>query len=239
MDLLKVNPLVTVIIPSYNRFELLCYALLSVEMQTYTPIEIIVADDCSPDPRYQPEYFTDRGIKYVRTHHNTRTPAEPRNLALEQATGQYVAMLDDDDQFLPNHIANGVEFLESHPECSMCCSEAYYNTNEPIYHSDHHYPLTYGEVHRDFVLQHTGNEKLKSFLTAEDMKQHNWVINSSVLLRREVIDWVGKFRSKLDTGIFEDYDFWRRMTAYGLIGFLPKPTICYNAMPNWKWHHGT
>lgn len=100
------NPLVTVYIPTYNRIELLKRAIQSVRNQTYTNLEIIIVDDCSTDGTQ--EYLKqvsqeDKRIRYFLKEKNSGACVS-RNIAIDNATGEYITGLDDDDYFLESRI---------------------------------------------------------------------------------------------------------------------------------------
>ncbi|NWK74508.1 glycosyltransferase [Acinetobacter sp. SwsAc6] len=100
------TPLVTVYIPTYNRVDLLKRAVESVRNQTYTNLEIIIVDDCSTDNthKYLKEVSgLDQRIRYFIKEKNSGACVS-RNIAIENANGEYITGLDDDDYFLKNRI---------------------------------------------------------------------------------------------------------------------------------------
>ncbi len=102
----KNNPLISVYIPTYNRSELVKRAINSVLEQTVKDVEIIVVDDNSPDntPEVMAEIMrTYPQVKYFRNSEN-HGACYNRNLAIKNATGQFVTGLDDDDYFLPHRL---------------------------------------------------------------------------------------------------------------------------------------
>lgn len=105
------RPLVSVVIPTYNRAEMLSITLKSVAGQTYHPIELIVVDDCSPEPVVA-EPVDDLEVTVVR-HALTMGPGAARNTGMAIATGTYLAFLDDDDQWDPEYLERAVRNLES------------------------------------------------------------------------------------------------------------------------------
>ena len=99
------DPLVSVIIPTFGRPDLLRETLQSVIGQSYENLEIIVVDDCSPFPI---ELDTDDGRVRVIRHERNLGPGAARNTALAVASGEFVAFLDDDDLFAFDRIERGV-----------------------------------------------------------------------------------------------------------------------------------
>lgn len=96
---------VSVIIPFYNRINLLTKSIESVLEQTHKNLEIILVNDCSiEDIGKIIEYTkTDKRIKLINLKKN-EGPAHARNVGIENATGEYIAFLDSDDEFLPEKI---------------------------------------------------------------------------------------------------------------------------------------
>lgn len=98
------TPLVSVILPTFNRAALLAEAIASVRAQTLDAWELIVADDGSTDDTAAVlAAITDRRVQIVRGVH-VGNPAAVRNAALKVARGRYVAFLDDDDLWLPRKL---------------------------------------------------------------------------------------------------------------------------------------
>ena len=100
------EPLVTVIIPTYRRATLLARAIEHVRRQTYRNLEIIVVDDGSPDSTgdvVRTNAAQDSRIRYVRHERNKGLPAA-RNTGIRAATGEYIAFIDDDDEWRADKI---------------------------------------------------------------------------------------------------------------------------------------
>lgn len=95
------EPLVSVIIPTFNRADVVQNAIASVLRQTYSSLELIVVDDASTDnTEAVVRRISDTRVRYVRLPTNTRG-AEARNAGLDVAKGDYVAFLDSDDVWSP------------------------------------------------------------------------------------------------------------------------------------------
>jgi glycosyltransferase involved in cell wall biosynthesis len=110
------GPLVSVIIPSYNRRHSLHSTLASVFAQTEQDFEVIVIDDASTDNTrgetlWYRENFPDR-FRYLELSHN-QGESYARNRAVEQANGYYLAFLDSDDQWAPTYLSRMIEALET------------------------------------------------------------------------------------------------------------------------------
>ena len=113
MSRIVTQPLVSVIIPTYNRADLLPRAVHSVLLQTYSNLEIIIVDDCSTDNTQEiVEAFADKRIRYICNKKNS-WPCVSRNRGLDFATGEYINFLDDDDEFSLTKLEKQVGKLQS------------------------------------------------------------------------------------------------------------------------------
>lgn len=114
--------LVSVIIPTYNRADLLSESVMSVINQTYRPIECIVVDDGSKDhtrdviQRLKENADVDFSLVYLMQENLGAQIA--RNTGTFAASGDFIQYLDSDDLLYPNKIKDQVEFLNAHPDCS-------------------------------------------------------------------------------------------------------------------------
>lgn len=116
------NILVSVIIPTYKNRGNLKRSIDSALSQTYNNIEIIVVDDNDPDTPYRKgtenvlsQYIGNNKVTYIKHEHNKNGSAA-RNTGWRNSHGQFVAFLDDDDQFLPEKIDKELNFLIEHQE---------------------------------------------------------------------------------------------------------------------------
>ena len=111
-------PRVSVVIPTYNRAELLKRAIESVLGQTYQDFELIVVDDASMDNTEEMmKDFSDERIRYIRLKQNSGTSAVPRNTGIKSAKGEYIACHDDDSEWLPQKLEKQVKAFEvAHPQ---------------------------------------------------------------------------------------------------------------------------
>ncbi len=117
--------LVSIVVPTHNRVGLLERALHSVWSQTYQPIELIVVDDGSSDNT--PEQIhawqqAGQAILYIRNE-EAQGACAARNVGIQRASGQFVALLDDDDAFHPERVERLVDILLAHPEYAFVCSD--------------------------------------------------------------------------------------------------------------------
>ncbi len=110
------QPLVSVILCTYNRARLVGRAIASVRAQTFRNWELIIVDDGSSDntsQRVQPLVLADHRLLYVK--HRNKGLSKCRNEGIALAVGKYAAFLDSDDEYMKTHIAKRVEFMERYP----------------------------------------------------------------------------------------------------------------------------
>ena len=114
--------MVSVIIPTYNNRGGLREAVISALKQDYDNIEVIVVDDNAPESEGRQrtemamEKFRDNLKVVYLQHSENRNGAAARNTGIKAARGEYIAMLDDDDRFLPTKLKKQIAYLEAHPE---------------------------------------------------------------------------------------------------------------------------
>ena len=109
------TPKVSAIITTYNRACLLPRAVSSVLSQTYDDYEVIIVDDCSTDDTQQVvDAITDSRIRHIR-HEVNKGVSAARNTGIANARGEYIAFLDDDDEWLPTRLAKQSALMDAAP----------------------------------------------------------------------------------------------------------------------------
>ena len=108
-------PLVSIVIPVYNGALYIRDAIESALGQTYKNIEIIVVDDGSTDNLEETlaPYVKQKKVRYF--HRENKGLSAARNTGIKESRGEYVALLDADDIFLPQKIGTQIECLKKHP----------------------------------------------------------------------------------------------------------------------------
>jgi glycosyltransferase involved in cell wall biosynthesis len=197
-------PLVSVIIPTYNRATYIAEAIHSVQVQTHPHTEIIVADDGSTDETA--EIVADFGdvVCYLRLVHRGQ-PAATRNAGLRAAKGEYVAFLDSDDLFLPHKLTVQLSAFETHPEAGLVYSDGYFFRGDP--------QMPTGHV-LDGLPTPSGDG-------LADLLRGNFLAPPVVLVRHSCLDVIGVFDERADFLAVEDYDLWLRIAARFPVVFVP------------------
>ena len=198
-------PLVSVVIPTYNRAALLREAVASVLAQSYAAFELIVVDDGSTDATAA-FLRTARAVRLVRQDH-TGMPGQARNAGARAARGEYLAFLDSDDLWLPHKLAVQVA-------AAAAAGDAINHTRERW--------LRGGRV----ISQRGQRHRRSGNLFADSLRK--CIIGpSTVLLRREVFEAAGGFRDDLE--IAEDYELWLRLTARHPVGYVERESVIKRA----------
>lgn len=180
------------ILPTYNRVEFLSTAIQSVLTQTFQNIELIVVDDGSEDGTAKLlRTVTDPRLKPLRQHNSGRSVA--RNRGVAASTGEYLAFLDDDDEFLPTKLQKQADFLDINPNVGLVAGG-----------------------HE--LIDQTGNSLgfSEPWRRNPALKTENWLIGcpfllQSIMIRRTWWDIVGGLDPELSQA--HDHDFFLRLAA--------------------------
>ena len=198
---------ITGIIPTCNRAHLLATAIKSVLSQTFQDFELIIVDDCSSDnPGAVVKSFPDARIRYIR-HEARKGGSGARNTGIVNSNGQFIAFLDDDDEWLPEKLAKQVAILEGSDAELGCVYTGYTIVNRGT-----------GEIRAQIVPTKRGD--LSHDLLVENPLGAG---GSSVLLKRECFDRIGMFDEQLPC--FQDYDFWIRLSKQFKFDFVTEPLV--------------
>ncbi|MCD4825936.1 MAG: glycosyltransferase [Phycisphaerae bacterium] len=114
------NPTVSVILPAYNAEAFIAEAVESIRAQTYTDYEIIAVNDGSADRTGEIlDQLAAETPRMQVIHQENAGLAKARNVAIEQMTGQYIALLDADDIWLPDKLQRCMDFFQANPDISI------------------------------------------------------------------------------------------------------------------------
>ena len=193
---------VSVIIPTYNRKNLLKRALHSASSQTFVPQEIIVVDDGSSDGTK--DWVLER-FPYVRyIYQDNSGVSSARNAGIKEAKGSWIAFLDSDDEWMPDKLEKQETAINDSKEAWLC------HTNEVWVRNSVR------------VNQMKKHQKYGGYVF-ENCLDICRISPSSVLIKKEVFEMVGLFDESLK--VCEDYDLWLRITSVLPIIFLDQPLI--------------
>ena len=190
------KPLISVIIPTFNREKHIKGAIESVLVQTYANLEVIVVDDGSTDSTAGIiRQIVDPRLHYIHTKNRGNYFA--RNVGLVQAKGEFIAFLDSDDRFTPNKLEVQFQQFEELPSLGLCCS------NVCVRHQD-----IPGRIFEDAAHCFDYDIDNKNGFI-ERAVENNFIVTSSVLIRKECVDQLGSFNTQYQNAM--DYEFFLRI----------------------------
>lgn len=201
------QPLVSIIMPTYNRASFLKRTLEAILTQTYKNFELIIVNDASSDNTEEIilEFIKrDSRIKYLKNKQNLKI-TKSLNYGLSQAKGIYIARADDDDRWIDNQkLEKQVKFLEENKDYVLVGTGAI-TVNES------------GKKLFSYLQPETDLEIRKKILFA------NPFVHPSVVFRKSVLKKIGLYDK--DAPNAEDWDLWFRMGLYGKFHNLPIHSI--------------
>ncbi len=202
-------PMVSVIVPTYNRPDRLQVALSSILAQTYRDFEIIVVNDGAMDVEAVVTALNAEGRITTIRHDRNRGLAAARNTGIRAAKGTYIAYLDDDDTYLPDHLDTLVKGLQD-GEHKVAYTDAW--RIHEVRQGDR-----YVETGRDLPYSHDFN--------CVDLLLFNYLPVLCLMHDRRCLDQVGYF----DESLFahEDWDLWIRMATLYPFLHLKKTTAAF------------
>jgi len=193
----KSGPVVSVIVPTFNRPVYLAQALESVVRQGYRDLQIIVVNDGGSDVTGVVESFNDSRITFINRKQNRGKPYS-LNEAIAQARGKYIAYLDDDDLYYPHHIETLVDTLENDTDCGVAYTDLYKTCCRITAGGKRIVLSKVIDVSRDF----------DRFV----MLYFNHVFHVSIMHRRDLLDKTGPYNESLNVLI--DWDMTRRLAFF-------------------------
>ena len=235
----KQGELVSVIIPTYNRFKSLLETIKSIKNQTYKNIEIIVVNDHSSENDYYSHDWSKENVKIIQLLKGTKeiynhsAPGIVRNHGIKIASGEYIAFCDDDDMWLPSKVELQLQALKK-TDCKISCTEAYAVGENFDYklclENTHQKYLTevFMIAHKNIFIQQNSNildNGYPEIWNLDLIKVHNCFICSSVMVEKTMLDKIGLFNS--DT-MGEDYHLWLKILEHTDCAFIEQPCVYYD-----------
>lgn len=200
-------PVVSVLIPTYNRSQLLREAIASALAQTFLDFEVIVIDDGSDDDsRAAVESFGSKQISYVRLEHCGNL-SMLRNAGIRRAKGQLMAFLDSDDLWRADKLALETSLFETNQDAGFIVSGYEIFGAEGIERTK-----LYGKA-EGATVRSLFDDLVRGKIT---------LCSSSVLIRRSLINQAGFLNETLRTG---DYEFYTRLAWHAPAGVIHAPLV--------------
>lgn len=189
------EPLISIILPTYNHDQFLRKSIQSVIEQTYNNWELIIIDNYSTDNTHNTvKSYIDKRIVYLKIQNNGIIAAS-RNAGIYESKGLYIAFLDADDWWLPNKLKECIKYIK-----------------------DDNYDLLYHDL---FVVERQNQIKFKKLAHTRKLNlpifndlllNGNAILNSSVLVRKSILQDIGFLSCDINKVTWEDYDCWLRIS---------------------------
>ena len=205
----SVNGLVSVVIPTFNREDMVCGAIDSALAQTYQHLEVVVVDDGSTDrtgDKVRARYGSDPRVRYLWQENGER--ARARNAGIHAARGEFVAFLDSDDRWRPAKLQRQVALFLADPGLGLV-------------HCGFDVMDSEGRVKREVVRNNVQEQTLSDAFDA--MLAWNPIGCLTVVVPRRCFDCVGLFEEdpRLYTG-GEDWNLWLKLAYRFRVGYVPE-----------------
>jgi len=193
------NPLVSIVIPTYKRPQFLERAITSITQQTHENWELLVVDDNEEESDFRREteqlmaaYASHPRVRYLK-HQKNRGGSAARNTGIENARGEYIAFLDDDDEWLPRKLERQLEVFSRSDDNTAVVYTGYTHVHPGTRTGDVVLPVLKGKV-------------LEGIL-----RRNNVGTTSTILCRRTALFDVGLFDESLPAG--QDHDLYIRLAV--------------------------
>ncbi len=203
---------VSVIIPTWNREKTLGRAIQSALEQTHPPLEVLVCGVAGTPDKKVVESIDDSRVRWVEINH-TGLPATPRNVGIRVSRGEWLAFLDSDDEWLPEKLEKQFDLINE-TKCDAVCSDAI----RYVPSQGHLGTIVNGDVSGDLI----------SFPL---LIHNNYVICSSVLIKKDIVEKCNGFSEDRELIAIEDYALWLRVSTFTDFAFVKEPLLVYRDEP--------
>lgn len=210
---------IAVVIPAFNAGTCLQRSLDSVQVQTLPPVEVIVVDDGSTDDT--PEIARAHPLRPRLIQIRNSGVATARNIGMETATADYIALLDADDEFMPGHLAALSAAANQHPEAVLLWA----GTTRQFAAGAEKEAGTLPDFNAIARAHSEPGEGARVVAGAayDQLLQGNFIATSSSMFKRSIAGTVLSFNSKLKLG--EDRLFFLELMVRGAAVFVDRETV--------------
>ena len=208
------NPTVTFVVPCYKLAHLLSECVNSILEQTFTDLEVIIMDDCSPDNTSEvAASFTDSRVKHIRNPQNIGH-LQNYNKGIALARGKYVWLISADDTLRRRYaLERYVRLMDAHPNVGYVFSPAVRLRDGQEWGT-----LDYSICwHKDEIFD--GRKWLAQLI------QRNCIVAASAMARKQCYEKLGAFPLNLPWN--GDWYLWCLFALYSDVGYLAEPMVCY------------
>ena len=205
-DLALTQPLVSIVIATYNMGQYLSQAVDSILQQTWKNIEVIVVDDGSTDntPEAMLKYDRDSRVNFIRNQNQGQPKA--KNCGIKATQGDFIGFCDADDYWEANKLEIQMPLFEN-PNVGVVYSEvSFIDENNNLFSKDHHEVRHSGKITNQMLIE-------------------NFVPFGTSVIRRKCIEQNGIFDEEFRMGI--DWDLWLRYSLDWEFKYAPEKTYVY------------
>lgn len=189
------NPLVSIVVPAYNAERHIKDAVDSAIGQTYKNIEIMVVDDGSTDGTKKELESYIKNNKIIYLYQKNKGLSGARNAGINQARGEYIALLDADDMFRPAKIEKQLFFLKNNSDCDFCYTDVeFFRDGIP------------NKILKSHFKYYSGN-------VFEHLLKANFINPSTLFFRKQIFDKFGMFDESFKRA--EDLEYYLRVSLDG------------------------
>ena len=218
----KIQHLVDIIIPTYNRKNLLKRAISSIYNQSYQNWRLLIIDDGSTDGTSEEFYGNKTQLFPLKQNKGV---SYARNYGIKHSQAKWLAFLDSDDEWLSDKLKKQIEYSHNHPKYPLIHCNEIWLKNGKILNQKKRHKKQGGRI----------------FIPSVDLC---CISPSAVLIKRAIFDELGLFKEEFP--VCEDYDFWLRLTSRYEAGFLNSTLVRkygghsdqlskkYSAMDYWR-----
>lgn len=198
------QPLVSIIIPSYNYGPFISQTLDCLLAQSYQNWEAVIIDDGSTDETQQVvEGYVAKYARFIYIHQPNQGPSVARNTGMKRARGAYLHFLDADDLLSKDKITEQVSYMEQHPDCDISYTRAYYFEDQKPNELFTNRNLTKKKKDRMPKIHARGQDVLPYLIKANIMQ-----INAALIRRGGILKNNFFFDESYQSA--EDWEFWLR-----------------------------
>lgn len=200
------NPIVTVIIPTYNRAETIQRAIDSILRQTVKKIELIIVDDCSSDNTVQIiNTYQDKRIKLICFSQNCGANAA-RNAGIVAANGEYIAFQDSDDEWVEDKLEVQLKYMNETGKKVCYCAYTLFQGNKKKIKPDY------------YDKKEMYEEKIVDIL-----RQKNVISTQTLIIHKEIVEKIGMFDETMQR--LQDYEFVIRICQHYEFAYINRPLV--------------
>lgn len=215
------DPRISIIIPTYNRPDQLNRAIRSILNQHYQNFEIIIVDDGSEtDTLGVVEKFDDSRLTYIK-HDTNRGGSAARNTGISSSRGEFIAFLDDDDEWEPEKLQLQIEYIENKSDdwVGVFCQSQNKRENSVVEYLEN---IIDRSINSDTIRKEGGTELIADIM----MKRFRHGGTSTLMIRTETINQIGGFDESYDR--HQDIEFLIRLLKTGKLGHIDKPLVTHH-----------